>query len=177
MAEIYVACLDSYVAGKLVGDWLDLDDYSDADELAEAIKAIVEEEWAIHDYSEFPNLGENPDLETIMEVYELMQEKGDNGLEIVQAAINYDGQFQNMDFVRNTLENYQGCYESEKAFAEEYCSQLEMWEKLKEIQLFDGVDASVYLDTERIARDLFISYYWDAPASDGIHVFSRSFGL
>ena len=39
--RIYVACLASYNAGRLHGEWFDLEDYSDADELQEAIAEKV----------------------------------------------------------------------------------------------------------------------------------------
>ncbi|MDX9668736.1 antirestriction protein ArdA [Pseudomonas sp. P8_250] len=39
--RIYVACLAAYNAGKLHGEWFDLEDYTDADDLQEAIAARV----------------------------------------------------------------------------------------------------------------------------------------
>lgn len=39
--RIYVACLASYNAGRLHGEWFDLEDYNDADELQEAIAEKV----------------------------------------------------------------------------------------------------------------------------------------
>lgn len=39
--RIYVACLAAYNAGKLHGEWFDLEDYNDADELQEAIAERV----------------------------------------------------------------------------------------------------------------------------------------
>lgn len=65
MASIYVASLSDYNAGVMFGDWFDLTQYVDAQELTDAVEdmlllsptAIKEgnpaEEWAIHDYEGF----------------------------------------------------------------------------------------------------------------------------
>ena len=70
--RIYVACLASYNAGILHGEWIDA---TDADTIREAIQEMLKrsptpgaEEWAIHDYegfgplrlSEFEDLGPIP---------------------------------------------------------------------------------------------------------------------
>jgi antirestriction protein len=55
--RIYFASLADYNAGRLVGCWVDVDEFTDVDELQEAIdemlagsKEMVAEEWAIHDF-------------------------------------------------------------------------------------------------------------------------------
>lgn len=55
MLRIYVACLESYNNGRLVGRWFDLDDYLyDVDALhADINNTIRGEEYAIHDYEGF----------------------------------------------------------------------------------------------------------------------------
>jgi antirestriction protein len=62
--SIYVADLAAYNEGKLIGEWLKLNDYSNADELMEAIddllkewseeQGVEREEWAIHDSENLP---------------------------------------------------------------------------------------------------------------------------
>lgn len=82
---IYVASLYDYNAGKLVGEWFDLMDYSDADELMEAIEkwmtdlnkkskdGVVREEWAIHD-SEIPDIiTEGSGMEDFEKFYRIKQ--------------------------------------------------------------------------------------------------------
>lgn len=66
IGRIYVADLMLYNNGRLVGKWLDLDDYNDASELMDAIQEFldeqtkkdrsgeVHEEFAIHDFEGFP---------------------------------------------------------------------------------------------------------------------------
>lgn len=52
--KIYVADLAAYNAGELKGEWINLNDYSDADELMEAIDELGYEEWSIHDTENIP---------------------------------------------------------------------------------------------------------------------------
>lgn len=58
--KIYIADLAEYNAGNLYGKWLDLDDFTDADELKDAVYSVPKinpysdgkerNEWAVHDY-------------------------------------------------------------------------------------------------------------------------------
>jgi antirestriction protein len=56
--KIYVADLEAYNSGRLVGKWFELDDYSSAEELMEAITeymtSLGKEEYAIHDIENLP---------------------------------------------------------------------------------------------------------------------------
>lgn len=75
--KIYVACLASYNAGILHGEWIDLDGTEDIKErISEILEASPEEdaeEWAVHDHECCGDLSEYPGtdvLETIQEAYE-----------------------------------------------------------------------------------------------------------
>lgn len=82
MIKIYVADLERYNNGYLVGKWFDLDDYSDSDDLQEDIQGMLDEhdneEWAIHDYdfncSGIDGLGEYEDLEQLIELNDMLNE-------------------------------------------------------------------------------------------------------
>ena len=70
-SQIYVACLASYNNGCLSGKWITPADTEE--KLQAQIDAILKaspepdaEEWAIHDYDNFPNLGEYPDNKDII---------------------------------------------------------------------------------------------------------------
>ena len=59
--KVYIACLAAYNSGTLHGEWIEPS--SDVEELSEQIKAILKkspapdaEEWAFHDYDDFPNI-------------------------------------------------------------------------------------------------------------------------
>src|SRR3954463_11580572 len=84
--RVWIACLASYNAGRLVGEWVDATDIDYFNEAVERIKVAavkaaradgesalyfpVPEEFAIHDYNNFPreivsSLGEYPDWEKV----------------------------------------------------------------------------------------------------------------
>ena len=59
--QIYVACLAAYNSGVLHGEWIT--PAKDVEELQAQINKVIKstpapdaEEWAIHDYNDFPNL-------------------------------------------------------------------------------------------------------------------------
>ena len=81
--RIYVACLASYNAGILHGEWIDA---TDADVIREAIQEMLKgspspgaEEWAIHDYEGFGStrLGEWEDIDRVAELGALIDEHGE----------------------------------------------------------------------------------------------------
>ena len=83
--RIYIADLSAYNAGKLIGKWLDLDDYTDAEALKDAVfdwlKERGIEEYAIHDYDDCPahdEFGEYPDWNEIFTYHTLYKEYGDS---------------------------------------------------------------------------------------------------
>lgn len=79
MSRIYVANLAAYNAGRLVGEWLDLEDYADAEELSAAVEALTgEDEFAIHDYEGFGgfSIGEYSPLDFVFRLHELVESHG-----------------------------------------------------------------------------------------------------
>lgn len=83
--EIYIADLGAYTAGELKGEWFDLNDYTDSDELIEAVDAWKQEngveEIAVHDYNDCPahdEFGEHPDFEELFMYHELYEKYGDS---------------------------------------------------------------------------------------------------
>lgn len=56
--RIYVASLHHYNCGQLVGEWIDVEEYSSADALMGAIQELMDEwgveEYAVHDFEGFP---------------------------------------------------------------------------------------------------------------------------
>ena len=117
--RIYVADLEAYNSGKLVGEWLDLTDYNDADELMEAIQNVLKksggEEYAIHDYEYLPSsmYSEYMGYKDFVEIYEMMDlaNEKDLPLDVVMDIVS--------QFDRSALDDFQGVYNSEEDFAEE----------------------------------------------------------
>lgn len=84
--KMYAACLASYNAGVLHGEWFDLEDYIENPEgLLEDIQEKVlatssqenAEEWAAHDYDSVSGFGEYPDVTALLEHVRLVSEYGD----------------------------------------------------------------------------------------------------
>jgi antirestriction protein len=125
--SIYLSDIAAYNEGKLVGEWIDLTDFSDADELMDEIQTIVDkwseeqgverEEWAIHDYENIPSnlaseyMGES-DFEAI---YEMIEVSDNTGLpfEVIEEWMSHTGN----DTPESFEDAYYGTYEDEEDFA------------------------------------------------------------
>ena len=117
--QIYAASLSDYVAGRLLGKWINLSECSYdpdcvMDEIQEMLKQSKEmpaEEYAIHDYDDFPGnvasmLGEYPDLGRVCELAELIDEHGD----MITALIECTG---DLSYLDNAEEHFQGAFNEE----------------------------------------------------------------
>lgn len=107
------------------------------------------EEYAIHDYDGFPNLGEYPGLQKIADVAAFVED-ATHGLdaEDVTAVLEYYGG--NLDDAREALEDkFCGKYDEFKDYAEECADQT-----LEAHGIKDDHPLFSYFDVERYARDL-----------------------
>ncbi len=118
--KIYVACLASYNAGVLYGEWFDVD--IDADDLAEQITVMLAdssspgaEEYAIHDHDGFcgVEIGEYSSLAEVCQAAELIEKHG----AIFGAACSAFG---SVNEAINAMERYCGAYDSAADYAEGY---------------------------------------------------------
>lgn len=174
--RIYVACLASYNAGTLHGEWIDA---TDADTIREAIQAVLKrspcpgaEEWAIHDYKGFGqlrlseclnrNLKSSPynleDIDRVAELGALIDEHG----EAFAAYANHVG----VDYATEEgfEEAYCGEWDSEEAYAENLFDELYLHEVPEYVQH--------YIDYEAFSRDLFINDYYSVDCPEGgVYVF------
>jgi len=165
MIRIYVACLASYNNGFLHGKWFDLKDFSNADDLRDAITSDVLEskdnpttlkygetceEYAIHDF-EAPKgikIGEYSDLDELMEMQEILAD--DNG-EIILALKDHLGSGTSLDDAKSYFEdNHRGEFKSDIDFADDAAESMG-WD------LSSGVGR--YFDSEAFARDLMFEHF------------------
>lgn len=151
--KVYIACLAAYNSGTLHGEWIEPS--SDVEELSEQIKAILKkspapdaEEWAFHDYDDFPNMGEYPNLEDVCKWMELAEEYSEHK-EYLNAI--YDN-LKNIGDTENTLENGFSGYESFEQYANERADEELAAKKLDETLL------AQYFDYEKYSRDMAYSY-------------------
>ena len=98
--RIYVACLASYNAGILHGEWIEVTEF--ADDLKARVQAMLDrsteeyaEEWAIHDYEGFERLTEYEDLDYLAERVSYWEKYGQDE---VEAYIGHFGDFDEDDF-------------------------------------------------------------------------------
>jgi antirestriction protein len=151
-SRIYVACLASYNAGRLHGEWIDLDNKSEDDvhaEIQAMLKASKEtdaEEYAIHDYELPFKISEYEGIDTILEQLEKIAEHG----EAWQAYCEYFGK----DYATESdfRDRYQGEWSSEQAFAENIADDTILCE-------VDNETVKRYFDYESFSRDLFLDGY------------------
>ena len=155
--KIYVACLASYNNGILHGQWIDVN--KDVEAVRDEIQDMLgishmggAEEWAIHDYDGFEGLrlSEYEDINTVVEIAGLINKYG-------EAWAAY-AQYMGVEYAtkENFEEAYQGEWDSEEAFAEDFASEtLEIPEHLQ-----------YYIDYEKLSRDLFINEYFSAKGDN-----------
>jgi len=148
--QVYVACLAAYNSGHLHGEWIT--PKTDKDELQEQIDKVLKsspiqgaEEWAIHDYDSFPNLGEYPDLDKLIQVQEAIDEHG----QYVVNAFLENWSVEDLDHID---EAYYGEYDSFSEFAQQLADDT--------IEGLNGNSTlASYFDYEKWERDLSYDYH------------------
>lgn len=144
--RVYVGTYHKYNCGSIAGEWLDIDDYADADEFyaacAELHKDEADPEYMFQDWEGFPEgmIGESY---IDKEVFELAQLSDDDFelLTVYREDVNQDGT------IEQARDDYLGTYDSADDYAEEFHTEC-------------GDLASVpeslrgYIDWEAVARDM-----------------------
>ena len=159
---IYFANLPAYNSGRLVGKWVYPLLY---DNLADFLVAIEEatkdgteyaDEIAVHDYDNFPNMGEYPDHESI---YNLAHAIDESHLDDEVLIKYYKDYFSNdyeelVDHIKDIEDSYIGEYESFEEYANEIADS--------DIESLVNKDAQQFVfnnfDYDKHARDLEYSY-------------------
>ena len=154
---IYAACLASYNAGKLHGEWFDLDDCTDLDELQDQVAVMLgassvdnATEYRIDDYEQLPYVPGT--LEQAWAMHELIQEHGD----VARAALSYD---QDVAYATERCENSFGVYGSYEDIG---AQQLEEYDIPSAIEY--------HVDCEGLGKD-YASNYIDVEWDGSIYLF------
>lgn len=152
--KIYITDLRAYTATETMmgGEWFDLDNYFDAEELKEAVTEWLKDrgiaEYAVHDYDDCPahdDFGEHPDLEELYMYHTLYEKYGDSF-----SAWFYMFHYNGCD-----------CESWEDKYNESYIGEYDSWEDFAQY-LIDECDAlgeipdqlQYYIDYSAFARDL-----------------------
>ena len=144
--KIYVASLEAYNSGRMVGDWITPSDYLSFEKFNNAIQVATEyaDEVAVHDYEGINLNNEYPDFE---ELYYFCQAVEDSWLdeEVILAYAEYTGDELDNELIANAENNYVGTFGSFQEYADEWADE----------QLRDTDDVlKNYFDYESHARDL-----------------------
>lgn len=161
--RIYVANLEAYNNGRLIGEWLDLADYDDADELMDAIQDLLTgwgvEEYAIHDveyvpssmYSEY--MGKR-DFEELYEMIDLAKQN-DLPLEVVQDVVS--------QYSASAVEEFVGKYDSAVDFAEQMVDDMGI-ESFNDFEYYLDISET---DRRLLSQEMADSYVGDIIGEDG----------
>lgn len=112
------------------------------------------EEWAIHDYDGFPNMGEYPSLDDVAAMAGLIESaEADHGIsydDFQPIAANWHGVVSDIE---HALEAFAGTYATLRDYADELAD-----EKLAEDGIKDGSFAQRHFDYESHAHDISLEY-------------------
>ena len=146
-SRIWIGCLASYNSGTLFGKWFPASDIREG--IAEVLNTSPEhiaEEWFIADYEDFPNLGENPCIETVERLAELLEDCSDP--EAMLAYISAEGRDYALERAEAFEDRYRGRFDSIEDYVSELCQDC-YGDALKSLPDF----LRFRIDWEGVARD------------------------
>ena len=144
--KIYVASLEAYNSGRMVGDWVTPSDYLSFEKFNNAIQIATEyaDEVAVHDYDGINLNNEYPDFEELYYFCEAVEDSWVDE-EVILAYAECTGEELNNELIANAENSYVGTYSSFQEYADEWADE----------QLRDTDDVlKNYFDYESHARDL-----------------------
>ena len=170
--KIYVACLASYNAGILHGDWIDLDGTEDIqDRINEILKQSPipdAEEHAVHDHEYCGSLSEYAglsDLENLKDAFEKVANENIEW-ELFCEFCNHVGYDIEADTVEKFSDSYSGSGSSLVDWCHGYLDESGMLESIPENLRF-------YFNMEAFARDMEINDVFTVEHNSETHVFNN----
>ena len=127
-AQLYVGTYAKYNNGSIAGEWLNLEDYSDAEEFVQSCKELHKDEedpeFMFQDYEGFPECfySESMSTEEIERLYEFinMDEDDRKLIEMYAEATGYSIEDIDIDSARDA---FHGTADSEADFAEQIAEE------------------------------------------------------
>ncbi|WP_265428530.1 antirestriction protein ArdA [Chryseobacterium sp. YIM B08800] len=156
--SVYVGTYAKYNNGSLYGKRLNLADYSDYNELLEAMKEFHKDEhdseFMMQDYencSFFEKLGLVGESFLSPEIYEIAEQVNDSGysLEIFEAYVDCIGKMDFQSVYDGIINYYIGEYSDDETFAQ----------YILEESIPDSLPNYIYIDWESTARNLVFDYF------------------
>ena len=123
--KIYVASLEAYNAGRMVGDWLTPSNYSDFESFNYAIKLVTKnaDEVAVHDYDGINLSNEYPDFEDLYEFCKALADADEHMRENNSLRRKFLEDL-NPDIVTKAEDYYIGTYSSFQEYADNYADEI-----------------------------------------------------
>ena len=148
--KIYVASLEAYNNGKMVGDWVTPTDYLSFEKFNDAIQIATKnaDEVAVHDYEGIDLDNEYPDFEDLYYFCQALEDSWLDNEAIIANAENTGEELDN-ELIADAENSYVGTFSSFQEYAEDYADEL--------IHSTDDFLKS-YFDYESFARDLEYDY-------------------
>ena len=163
--KIYVASLEAYNQGRMVGDWITPTDYLSFEKFNNAIQVATgyADEVAVHDYEGIDLDNEYPDFE---ELYYFCQAVEDSWVddEVILAYAEYTGEELDNELIANAENNYIGTFDSFREYADDFADE----------QLHNTDDfLKNYFDYESFARDIEYDHMVCDVSDYNVAVFSN----
>ena len=148
--KIYVASLEAYNNGKMVGDWVTPTNYLSFEKFNDAIQIATKnaDEVAVHDYEGIDLDNEYPDFEDLYYFCQALEDSWLDNEAIIAYAENTGEELDN-ELIADAENSYVGTFNSFQEYAEDYADEL--------IHSTDDFLKS-YFDYESFARDLEYDY-------------------
>tara|TARA_R100001086_G_scaffold243244_1_gene171884 strand:+ start:39 stop:635 length:597 start_codon:yes stop_codon:yes gene_type:complete len=175
---VYFANLSAYVSGRLVGKWVYPLLYDSFEDFAEAIKEATKDgteyadEIAVHDYDNFPNMGEYPNYESIYNLAHAIDESHLDDEVLIKYYKDYYGYdleelAENIQYVEDA---YIGIYDNFREFADDRADEA--------IRCIVNKDAQQFVfsnfDYEGYARNLEYDFHFIQLDNYNVAIFNPS---
>ena len=157
--RLFVGCLASYNSGIIHGEWLDLSDYYDMDELQDKVNEILKsspcqgEEYDIQDYEGFGDLfkGESS-LSKAWAIHETLIEVEKEGIDedLFLEFVSHHGEELDASIIEKFQDSYQGRFDSLEDYGENIANECGYLSEVPKILRY-------YIDFERYAKDMELS--------------------
>ena len=163
--KIYVASLEAYNNGKMVGDWVTPTDYLSFEKFNDAIQIATKnaDEVAVHDYEGIDLDNEYPDFEDLYYFCQALEDSWLDNEAIIAYAENTGEELDN-ELIADAENSYVGTFNSFQEYAEDYADEL--------IHSTDDFLKS-YFDYESFARDLEYDYMVCDVSDYNVAIFSN----
>ncbi|MCT2408591.1 antirestriction protein ArdA [Chryseobacterium antibioticum] len=166
--SLYCGTYAKYNNGSIFGEWLNLSDYLDYNELYEAMRELHNDEedpeFMFQDYEApkfFINQGLISECHISKDIYEIAEKINDSSLEfeIIEAYVDCIGNYckDTEELLERVLDSYSGEFNSDEDFVQDMLEQ--------DGSIPENLPSYIFIDWERTAHN----FMYDYSASNGYY--------